>query len=55
VQRILYAENESNDCPRCQTGVKLLAGRSLSRLLGDSWPRTIEELEGRRLGWSSRG
>jgi len=47
VQRIVYAENESNYCPRCQTGGKLLADRSLSRLLKDNWPRTIEELEGR--------
>lgn len=47
VQRIVYAENESNYCPRCQTGGKLLADRSLSRLLKDSWPKTIEELEER--------
>lgn len=47
VQRIVYAENESNYCARCQTGGKLLADRSLSRLLKDSWPKTIEELEGR--------
>jgi len=47
VQRIVYAENESNYCPRCQTGGKLLADRSLSRLLKDNWPKTIEELEGR--------
>jgi formamidopyrimidine-DNA glycosylase len=47
VQRIVCAENESNYCPRCQTGGKLLADRSLSRLLKDNWPRTIEELEGR--------
>jgi formamidopyrimidine-DNA glycosylase len=46
VQRIRYAENETNYCPRCQTGGKLLADRSLSRLLKDDWPRTIEELEG---------
>jgi formamidopyrimidine-DNA glycosylase len=45
VQRIVYAENECNYCPRCQTGGKLLADRSLSRLLRDDWPRTIEELE----------
>jgi formamidopyrimidine-DNA glycosylase len=45
VQRIVYAENETNYCPRCQTGGKLLADRSLSRLLKDDWPRTIEELE----------
>jgi formamidopyrimidine-DNA glycosylase len=45
VQRIRYADNETNYCPRCQTGGKLLADRSLSRLLKDDWPRTIEELE----------
>ena len=45
VQRILYAENETNYCPRCQTGGKVLADRSLSRLLKDDWPRSIEELE----------
>ncbi|HEY3786587.1 MAG TPA: DNA-formamidopyrimidine glycosylase family protein [Steroidobacteraceae bacterium] len=46
VQRIRYAENETNYCPRCQTGGRILADRSLSRLLKDDWPRTIEELEG---------
>lgn len=45
VQRILYAENEANYCPRCQTGGKLLADRALSRLLKGDWPRTIDELE----------
>jgi len=45
VQRIVYAENETNYCARCQTGGKLLADRSLSRLLKDDWPRTLEELE----------
>ena len=45
VQRIAYAENECNYCPRCQTGGKILADRSLSRLLQDDWPRTIKELE----------
>jgi formamidopyrimidine-DNA glycosylase len=45
VQRIVRAENETNYCPRCQTGGKLLADRSLSRLLKDDWPRTIEEWE----------
>lgn len=48
VQRIVYAENETNYCPRCQTGGKLLADRSLSRLLKDDWPRTIEEWEEQR-------
>lgn len=45
VQRIVYADNETNYCATCQTGGKLLADRSLSRLLKDDWPRTIEELE----------
>jgi formamidopyrimidine-DNA glycosylase len=45
VQRIRYAENETNYCPRCQTGGRLLADRSLSRLLHDDWPRTVDELE----------
>ena len=48
VQRIIYAENETNYCPRCQTDGKVLADRSLSRLLKDDWPRSIEELETRR-------
>jgi formamidopyrimidine-DNA glycosylase len=47
VQRIVYAENEANYCARCQTGGRLLADRSLSRLLKDDWPRTLEELEER--------
>src|SRR5580698_4699441 len=45
VQRIRYADNETNYCARCQTGGKLLADRSLSRLLKADWPRTLEELE----------
>jgi formamidopyrimidine-DNA glycosylase len=44
VQRIVYAENECNYCARCQTGGKLLADRSLSRLLKDDWPKTVDEL-----------
>jgi formamidopyrimidine-DNA glycosylase len=48
VQRIRYAEGETNYCARCQTGGKLLADRSLSRLLGADWPRTLDELEARR-------
>ena len=49
VQRIVYAENETNYCAKCQTGGKLLADRSLSRLLKDDWPRTLEDMEeGRR-------
>ena len=47
VQRIAYADNETNYCPRCQTGGKLLSDRSLARLLHEDWPRTIEELEER--------
>jgi len=43
VQRIVYAENETNYCPTCQTEGKLLADRSLSRLLKDDWPKTLEE------------
>ena len=43
VQRIIYAENETNYCARCQTGGRLLADRSLSRLLKKDWPRTVEE------------
>ena len=45
IQRIRYADNETNYCPTCQTGGKVLADRSLSRLLGSDWPRTLEELE----------
>jgi formamidopyrimidine-DNA glycosylase len=45
VQRIVYAENESNYCARCQTGGRLLADRALSRLLRSDWPRTLDELE----------
>ncbi|HYZ83241.1 MAG TPA: formamidopyrimidine-DNA glycosylase, partial [Bryobacteraceae bacterium] len=45
VQRIRYADNECNYCPVCQTGGKLLADRSLSRLMKGDWPRTLEELE----------
>jgi formamidopyrimidine-DNA glycosylase len=45
VQRIRYATNETNYCPRCQTGGRLLADRSLSRLLKQDWPRSIDELE----------
>ena len=46
IQRIVHAENESNYCARCQTGGRMLADRSLSRLLKDTWPKRIEELEG---------
>mgnify|MGYP000132605756 CR=1 FL=1 len=48
VMRIRYAENEANYCPTCQTEGRLLADRSLSRLLKKSWPKTLEELEGGR-------
>ena len=45
IQRIRYADNETNYCARCQTGGKVLADPALSRLLGSDWPRTLEELE----------
>jgi formamidopyrimidine-DNA glycosylase len=45
VQRIRYAENETNYCPACQTGGKLLADRALSSLLKKDWPRSLEEME----------
>ena len=45
VQRIVYAQNECNYCPRCQTDGKMLSDRSLARLLKDDWPKTIDELE----------
>jgi len=45
IQRIRYADNETNYCPTCQTDGKILADRSLSRLLGKDWPRTLDELE----------
>lgn len=48
VQRIRYASNETNYCPACQTGGKLLADRSLSRLMKKDWPKTLEELETRK-------
>jgi formamidopyrimidine-DNA glycosylase len=47
VQRIVYASNETNYCPTCQTGGKLLADRSLSRLLRGDWPRSLDEMEER--------
>ncbi len=50
VQRIRYADNEANYCVTCQTGGRLLADRSLSRLLKQNWPRTLEELEERKKG-----
>ncbi|HTL21181.1 MAG TPA: zinc finger domain-containing protein, partial [Steroidobacteraceae bacterium] len=45
VQRIRYADNETNYCPRCQTGGRLLADRALSRLLKQDWPRDVDALE----------
>jgi formamidopyrimidine-DNA glycosylase len=45
VQRIVYAENETNYCARCQTGGRVLADRALSRLLKASWPRDIDAME----------
>ena len=50
VQRVVYAANEANYCANCQTGGRLLADRSLSRLLRDDWPRTLDELERKRRG-----
>ena len=50
IQRVRYAANEANYCPACQTGGRLLADRSLSRLMKDDWPRTLEELERKRRG-----
>ncbi len=44
IQRIRYATNETNYCPNCQTGGRLLADRALSRILRDDWPKTAEEL-----------
>ncbi len=53
IQRIVHADNESDYCPRCQTGGRVLADRALSRLLKDAWPKTIDELE-KRGGLDSR-
>ena len=47
IQRIRYAENETNYCPSCQTEGRLLADRGLSRLLREDWPRSLEEMEER--------
>jgi formamidopyrimidine-DNA glycosylase len=55
VERIVYAENECDYCPRCQTGGRVLADRSLSRLLKGDWPRTVEELERARKTDESAG
>jgi len=45
IQRIRYASNETNYCPSCQTGGRLLADRALSRLLREDWPKTPEEMD----------
>ena len=45
VQRIVYASRETNYCPDCQTGGRILADRSLSRLLKDDWPKTVDDLD----------
>ncbi|MGH7428721.1 MAG: Fpg/Nei family DNA glycosylase [Candidatus Methylomirabilaceae bacterium] len=50
IQRVVYVENETNYCARCQTGGKLLTDRALSRLLRKDWPRTLDELEAPRVG-----
>lgn len=55
VQRIVYADNEANYCVNCQTGGRLLADRSLSRLLREDWPRTLDEFERRRKSTSADG
>ena len=55
VQRIVYADNEANYCPTCQTEGRLLADRSLSRLLKEDWPKTLEELEDRKRERAKRG
>lgn len=55
IARIVRSENEANYCPRCQTDGRLLADRALSRLLREDWPRTVDELEQRRLASGVRG
>ncbi len=54
VQRVVYADSECNYCPQCQTAGKVLADRALSRLLRGDWPRTVDELEARRRGFTVR-
>jgi formamidopyrimidine-DNA glycosylase len=54
VQRIVHADNETNYCPTCQTGGRLLADRSLSRLLKEDWPRSLEEMEEARAATRTR-
>jgi formamidopyrimidine-DNA glycosylase len=53
VQRLVYADNEANYCPTCQTGGRLLADRALSQLLKKDWPRTLEELEAKKRSGAS--
>lgn len=55
VQRLVYADNEANYCPACQTGGRLLADRALSQLLKKDWPRTLEELEAKKRNSSFDG
>jgi formamidopyrimidine-DNA glycosylase len=55
IQHIVYAANECNYCPTCQTGGRLLADRGLSRLLGDDWPKTLEELEEQKKVRNAKG
>jgi formamidopyrimidine-DNA glycosylase len=55
IQRVVYAENESNYCARCQTGGRLLSDRALSRLLREDWPKTLEELEERKASRATEG
>ena len=45
IQRLVYAQNEANYCPTCQTGGKLLADRALSRLLREDWPKSLDDLD----------
>jgi len=54
VQRIVHADNETNYCPTCQTGGRLLADRSMSRLLKEDWPRSLEEMEEARAATRNR-
>jgi len=55
VQRIAHADNETDYCPRCQTGGRILSDRSLARLLKDDWPRTVDEMEALEARRSRRG
>jgi formamidopyrimidine-DNA glycosylase len=55
IQRIRHASNETNYCPPCQTGGRLLADRALSRLLHEDWPRTLDELESAVTASRTRG